>query len=295
MIALCLLAVGGCGQAPTHRGSDVLPAPFDGIDAVPLQQARLLHESEERAVATCMRQRGFPYLTVPPGRLAEENPYGLLTQAQAAQDGYGLTAALLAGPPPDPNAKFLAQMDEGRRTAWQNALTGSGKHERILRAPDSPEMRINTDGCVYLGRRAFYGSSWEQTELTVSGLVVRVIAGVTSDPGFRTAQQTWADCMRGRGESFTTVQEARGAIQGAASKAGSDRLALQNLSRRELQLAGRDATCQRQSALVAAVRAAQKRAEAALPDASRQQAAKLANLRKQALSSQSESMLSFRT
>ncbi|MEU9000210.1 hypothetical protein AB0C95_36250 [Streptomyces caniferus] len=285
MVALCLLAVGGCSQAPAHRGDGPLPAPFDGAAVASVEQAKSLHESEERAVAACMRQRGFSYREVPAGRIVAENPYGLLTEAQAAGDGYGLTADLLAGPPDDPNAQFLARLDPRHRAAWRNALTGTGKHERTLSAPGSPDLRINTDGCVYLGRRALYGSEWEQAELTIAGLTARVTNRVLADSGFRSAQRTWADCMRAKGEPFATLQDARGAIQNAVNKAGSDRVALQNVGRRELQLAERDAACQRQSDLAEAVRTAQKRVEAALPASSHRQAAKLADLRKQALSS----------
>ncbi|MFI1305030.1 hypothetical protein [Streptomyces sioyaensis] len=285
MTALCLLAVGGCSGAPAHRGDDPLPAPFDGVAVASTEQAKSLHELEERAVTACMRQRGFSYREVPAGRMVAENPYGLLTEAQAAREGYGLTADLLAGLPDDPNSQLLTRLDARRRAAWRNALTGTSKHERTLSAPDSPDLLINTDGCVYLGRRTLYGSEWEQAELTIAGLTARVINRVLTDPGFRSAQQAWADCLRAKGESFTTLQDARGTIQNAANKAGSNRVALQAVGRRELQLAERDAACQRQSDLAEAVRTAQKGVEAALPASTRRQAAKLADLRKQALSS----------
>ncbi|NKQ24167.1 hypothetical protein [Streptomyces galbus] len=285
VIALCLLAVGGCSPAPAHRGDDPPPAPFGGAAVASVEQAKSLHRSEERAVAACMRQRGFPYREVPVGRTVADNPYGLLTEEQAARDGYGLTADLLAGPPPDPNAQLLARLDPARRAAWRDALTGTGKQVRTLSAPNSPDLRINTDGCVYLGRRAMYGSEWEQARLTVTGLTARVIDRVLADPGFRRAQRTWADCLRADGEPFATLQDARGAIQDSANRAGSDRVALQAVGRRELRLAERDAACQRRSDLAGAVRAAQKRAEAALPASARRQVAELADLRKRALSS----------
>ncbi|MVO86400.1 hypothetical protein GPA10_16940 [Streptomyces sp. p1417] len=287
VIALCLLVVGGCSRAPAHRGDDPPPAPFDGATVVPAEQAKSLHASEERAVAACMRQRGFAYRPVPAGRTVAESPYGLLSETQAAADGYGLTADLLAGPPDDPNARVLARLDPERRGAWRAALTGTGRHERILRAPGSPDLRINTDGCVHLGRRVLYGSAWEQTELTVAGLTARVIDRVLADPAFRGAQRTWADCLRAKGEPFATLQDARGAVQRAAHKAGDDRAALRAVGRRELQLARRDAACQRQSGLAEAVRAAQGRVEAALPASSRRQVTTLTDLRKRALDASS--------
>ena len=75
---LCLLTVGGCSRAPAHRAADPLPVPLDGAAAVPVEQAVVLHRAEERAIASCMRRRGFSYRAVPAARPVSENPYGLL-------------------------------------------------------------------------------------------------------------------------------------------------------------------------------------------------------------------------
>ncbi|MET9290957.1 hypothetical protein [Streptomyces sp. NPDC003077] len=284
MIALCLLAVSGCAaDAPARRDGDALPAPFGGAAVASPVQARALHDAEERAVAACMKRRGFPYRPVPANRPAAENPYGLLTEARAATDGYGLTSAALAGPPADPNRQLLDRMDAARRTAWQQALTGTGRKERTLTAPGMPSLHVKTDGCVYLARRDLYGGAWEQTELTVEGLNATVITRVTADKEFVAAQRTWAACMRGKGEKATTPQQARGEIQNAVDRAGRDRSALRRIGLRELKLAGRDATCQRESRLAEASRAAQERVEAALPERSRRHATTLTSLRARAL------------
>lgn len=283
MIALCLLAVSGCSSAPAHRAGSALPAPFNGAASVTPQQSSALHEAEERAVAACMQERGFSYLPVPAGRPTTDHPYGLLTEAQAAADGYGVTSVALAGPTEDPNRQALAQLAEDRREAWRNALIGTGQQQRTLTAPGSPSLHINTDGCVYLGRQSLYGSAYDQAELTVGGLTAQVVTQVTADEGFLAAQRSWAECMRGQGDSAETLQEARASIQDALGTIGDDRARLQDLGHRELRLAGHDAACQRKSSLAGAVRTVQERVEASLPEASRQQATALADLRKRAL------------
>ncbi|MGW0430423.1 hypothetical protein ACWDZZ_25825 [Streptomyces sp. NPDC002990] len=283
MIALCLLAVSGCSDAPARRDAGALPAPFDGAGSATAQQSSALHRAEERAIASCMRDRGFSYLPVPAARPTTDNPYGLLTGAQAAADGYGLTSAALAGPAEDPNEQALAPLSEDRRAAWRNALIGTGGQQRTLNAPGSPSLHINTDGCVHLGRQGLYGSAYDQAELTVEGLTAQVVTQVSADEAFVAAQGSWARCMRGRSESARTLQEARASIQDALGAIGDDRARLRELGRRELRLAGHDAACQRESGMAAAVRTVQERIEASLPEESRQQGAALAELRKRAL------------
>ena len=280
---LCLLTVGGCSRAPAHRAADPLPVPLDGAAAVPVEQAVVLHRAEERAIASCMRRRGFSYRAVPAARPVSENPYGLLTEETAAADGYGLTSAALAARPADPNASALAKLDKAGRSAWQEALIGTGKHRVTLTAPGTPSLRVNTDGCVYLARRDVYGKDWEQAETDVAGVNAQVVSGVAADPGFRAAQRTWAVCMRDGHWSVNTLQEARGLIQEAVARARGDRSALVRAGRREQSLARDDAHCQNRSELAAATRRAQARVESRLPKSSRDRAALLNELRSRAL------------
>ncbi|QGV82276.1 hypothetical protein [Streptomyces ficellus] len=286
VIALILLALGGCADAPARGGGDggPLPVPLRGAGTVSPEQTRALHEAEERAVTSCMLRRGLPYRPVPARRPTggTDNPYGLLTGRDAAAHGYGISATALAGAAEDPNEPLPATWDAERRAAWHRALTGSGRHHRTLTAPGAASLRINTDGCVYAARTALYGSAWEQAELTVAGLAAQVVARVTADRAFLAAQQDWAACMRDAGERVSTLQQARGVIQDAVERA-APRAPLRAVGRREVEIARRDARCQSESGLAGATRTAQERVEAALPDSARQATATLLSLRAAAL------------
>ncbi|MFF1505924.1 hypothetical protein [Streptomyces sp. NPDC058326] len=283
LFVLCLLAVGGCSSAPAHRDASSLPVPLDGATVVPERQAGTLYEAEERAVGACMHRRGFAYEPVRAGRYVPVNPYGLLTEDAARTDGYGLASVALAGRPDDPNATAVARLDETRRTAWQKALTGSGERQITLTAKGAPSLRVNTDGCVYLARREVYGGGWEQAEVDATGVSTEVVSRVAAAPEFLAAQRTWAACMAEQGETVTTLQEARGLVQDALSKAGDDREALLRTGRREQELAVRDALCQDRGDLAGVTRTAQERVQARLPKTSWAKATQVRELREQAL------------
>ncbi|MGR3932515.1 hypothetical protein [Streptomyces sp. BRA346] len=178
---------------------------------------------------------------------------------------------------------MTAHWSAARQTAWQRALTGTGHHQRVLTAPGAVTLRINTDGCVYRARRALYGAAWEQAELRLQGLGAKVVTEVTHDRAFRAAQRAWASCMRDNGDDVTSLQQARGLIQDAVTRAGRARPALQRVGDRELRLSGHDAACQRKTDLAAAVRTAQKRVEARLPASSWKVVTTVKELRGQAL------------
>ncbi|MFB7606423.1 hypothetical protein [Streptomyces gardneri] len=283
LFVLCLLAVGGCSSAPAHRDASTLPVPLDGATVVPERQAGTLYEAEERAVDACMTRRGFAYEPVPAFRPVSANPYGLLTEDAARADGYGLASAALDDRPADPNVPALAKLPEARRTAWQQALIGTGKRQVTLTASGAPSLLVNTDGCVYLARREVYGEAWEQAEVDATGASTEVVARVAAAPEFRAAQRTWADCMAEQGERVTTLQEARGLVQDAVAEAGDDRQALLTAGRRERELARRDALCQGRGDLAAVTRAAQERVQAELPKTSWAKATQVRELRERAL------------
>ncbi|MEU1861094.1 hypothetical protein [Streptomyces gardneri] len=283
LFVLCLLAVGGCSSAPAHRDASTLPVPLDGATVVPERQAGTLYEAEERAVDACMTRRGFAYEPVPAFRPVSANPYGLLTEDAARADGYGLASAALDDRPADPNGPALAKLPEARRTAWQQALIGTGKRQVTLTASGAPSLLVNTDGCVYLARREVYGEAWEQAEVDATGASTEVVARVAAAPEFRAAQRTWADCMAEQGERVTTLQEARGLVQDAVAEAGDDRQALLTAGRRERELARRDALCQGRGDLAAVTRAAQERVQAELSKTSWAKATQVRELRERAL------------
>lgn len=261
-----LLTVAGCSDAPGHRAAETLPVPLKGAARPAPDAERILHDAEERAIASCMRDKGFAYRRVPAAPAPGINPYGLVTPEGARTDGYGMTTAALAAPGPDPNVRLTEDWPSERRTEWERALVGTARHERTVTAQDAPTLRVNTDGCVYRSQVALYGRDWERSRLALEGVNAKLIDGVTRSEDFVEGRRAWAACMRSKGESYASPDDARGAIQQQLAEAGQDERALRRTARREIELAGRDAACQQESRLADIVRGVQRSAEKELPD-----------------------------
>ncbi|MEU7580076.1 hypothetical protein AB0B50_21035 [Streptomyces sp. NPDC041068] len=264
--AAALLTVVGCSQAPDHRASMPLPVPLNGAAQPAPDEERVLHEAEERAVASCMRDKGFGYRRVPPVPAPGANPYGLLTREEAEDDGYGMTSAALAAPGPDPNVRLTEGWSTERRKGWERALVGTSRHERTITARHAPSLRVNTNGCVYQSQIELYGRGWEEARLALEGVNAKLLDDVTSTKAYAKGQRAWARCMRSRGEPYSTLDDARGAIQQQLAGAGTTPEALRRVARKELDLAVGDAQCQDESKLADIIRTGQRRAEKQLPD-----------------------------
>ncbi|RSD16369.1 hypothetical protein [Amycolatopsis eburnea] len=268
MAALCLLPLGGCGDAPAQPGAVAQPVPLHGATVTPPEVDRALHEAEERSVGLCMQKRGFSYQPVPARQLPfTENPYGLLSENEASVDAYGITALALTAAPDDPNLEVLARLESAGRAAWQATLTGTAQHRIVLAAPGAATLTISTDGCAFIGRETLYGQGWEQQQLTLDGLSADIVSTVLADAGFRKGEKAWATCMRRLGEVAESLQQARGLIQEAVTRA-DDRASLRRVGTDELRIARHDAACQHQANLAEVVRSVQDRVQAQLPESS---------------------------
>ncbi|MEV7024242.1 hypothetical protein [Kitasatospora sp. NPDC093558] len=231
-----------------------------------------------------MHDRGFGYQPVPAAELAPQNPYGLLDEQQARNDGYGMTSAALAQQRlSDPNQAETSKLPADRQEAWNTALVGTGHDQVTLSAPGAATLQINTDSCVYQSRNRLYGQGYDQLNLQITGLESQVIASVLQSQTFLAAQQRWADCIAGHGGTATTLQQDRAAVRDALAHAGSRPDALHATARAELDAAKLDATCQDTAHLAAAVQQAQADAETHLDTHWHDQASALLTARHAAL------------
>ncbi|WP_037888723.1 hypothetical protein [Streptomyces sp. NRRL S-87] len=257
------LGVAGCspsGGAPASARSAPPPAPFGGVTAAESGRAAVaLHAENERLVAACMRGRGLTYRPQPsrPGAdRPEPNPYGLLTPAGAAADGYGVTgAALAAGPPADANG------DRAADRRWQDALLGTEAQERRLPMPDGSEFFYRADSCAVRADLAQYGPEYLRLSNTFVVLGNRVVDAVERDPRFVRARARWSSCMTAAGHPSTALTDPVTAIGRELDAAGTDPAAVHAVAGRELDVARTDAGCQARAGLADAVAAAQSDAE----------------------------------
>ncbi|WP_133911585.1 hypothetical protein [Streptomyces sp. NBC_00582] len=265
-VVLTLTAAGCSPDGEPGRGPVALDVrPLSGATASSHADAVRLHDLEERAVAACMASRGQEYTAQPrtaSARSEETNPYGLLTSRKAAQDGYGIVGEYLylrSAPAP---------ADEPRKTAWQQALTGTPAHRVSLRLPDGVSLEYSTDGCVARARAELYGADWNTVAPVTVGLANRVLTAVEADSGYRAAVRRWSSCMTKAGHPAKDLQAPRKAVDARLQKAAADEDTLRELGRDELRTAVADARCQVDTGLSEAVRDVQRAVEKRLLTAS---------------------------
>lgn len=261
-IAVLLLGLGGATGCAASGGTTqpaATPRPFNGVIYYDQEQRSVLHAAEEQRVAECMRRRGFAYSPQPLAQgdhRPDASPYGLLTTAQAANDGFGvLSAALNAQPLPDHNA--AADGD----TAWSQALLGTDSHRVTVNLPAGQQYFYNSDSCVSDADSSLYGPDYDRLFNTFQVLNNEVIGKVQADPRYLAAQSHWQTCMKAAGETAATLTDPPTSIDQGIHQAAGDSTKLHQLAGRELALAHTDADCQQQVGLAHAVTLAQADAE----------------------------------
>lgn len=138
----CSFSDGGDrGQVPLD------PRPLSAVLVTSVADTARLREQEESAVAHCMARRGFRYVperTTVSERTVTTNPYGLLREMQAHQDGYGVVGEILSGtgnrPPPAVH----------HSAGWTKALEVT--HVEKFTLSTGVVLTYRPDGCAYRGR-----------------------------------------------------------------------------------------------------------------------------------------------
>lgn len=264
--AMACLLVAGCtasGHEAPQRGDE--PWPLSGATRFSAAQTTALRQLEERRIRSCMRERGHEYRTAPRPdvrRVAAANPYGLLWAGWAGQDGYGITAEALAGPPPDPNASHLASLPKAERAAWQEALLGSDEDRQTVTLPSGVEITYDPRSCVEVATGAVYGRRWTALHHLMEDLTNEIVASAQATDRFRTAQGAWSDCMAERGHTYRRLHDPRVETHRRLERVERDPSAQRAVGRAELTLARDDVACQGETGLAPAVAEAQREAEA---------------------------------
>jgi hypothetical protein len=264
-LAAAALLVAGC-SASGHEaaGGTPDPRPFSGATHFSSDEARVLHRAEEAEVGACMERRGLTYRTATGGdarRDAADSPYGLLRPGWAGSDGYGMTARVLAGPPPDPNEAHLAGLSDRERSRWRTALLGDEGDREEITVPGGPTLAYSPDSCVHIARTEVYGDGWTRLEFSLQHAGNEVIERTYRSPGFRGAQAEWARCMREEGYAYRTLEDPRDRIQRMLDAARGDPGRLRAAGRAELASARQDLDCQLGVDLHRRVAEAQRTAE----------------------------------
>ncbi|MQS16681.1 hypothetical protein F7Q99_31960 [Streptomyces kaniharaensis] len=252
-LAAVLLGIGaaGCSSSGGTTSPGPQPRPFGGVTHYDEPQRLALHNAEEGLIAGCMRGRGFDYR--PQGlatgdHRADANPYGLLTVAQAANDGFGLISTAL-------NMKHLDDPNQAQAAneAWKAALLGTEAHRVTVDLPDGQQFFYNSDSCLSQAEDSLYGPDYFRAFNTFQVLSSKVVTGVQADARFAAAEKRWHDCMAAAGEPSDHLAGPIASIDQRVRQDGSDPAKTHDLIGRELSLAKTSARCQDQAGLAATV------------------------------------------
>ncbi|MFD5539759.1 hypothetical protein ACFWIJ_18550 [Streptomyces sp. NPDC127079] len=250
---------GGRGHVPFD------PRPLSAVLVTSVADTTRLREREESAVADCMARRGFKYVperTRVSERAVTTNPYGLLREKQARQDGYGVVGEILSGTGDHPPSAVH------HSTGWTEALEGT--HVEKFTLSTGVVLTYRPDGCAYQGREAAYGPGWNRLENELEGLQAAVMDRVEEDRRYIDALAEWSSCMRKSGYLYEDLQAPRQELAHAMESAGDSERSLRSLGRKELRIASDDYVCERRVRLHEAVYEAQRDAEeSALDDSAR--------------------------
>lgn len=194
MALLLGLGAAGCsasgGTAAPGPAPLPAPRPFQGVTHYSEPERAALHTAEEDLVAACMKRRGFTYRPqrrTTGDRTADANPYGLLTVAQATNDGYGITSTALAvRPPVDTNAR------EGADKRWKDALLGTPAHRVDVPMPLGGTFFHHTDSCVGDAKSRLFGPAYYKLYNSFQILSDAVIQKVRTDRRYLAAQSSGA-------------------------------------------------------------------------------------------------------
>ncbi|WP_078908362.1 hypothetical protein [Streptomyces vietnamensis] len=289
MALLLGLGAAGCstsgGTAAPGPAPLPAPRPFQGVTHYPGSQLTALHTAEEELVAACMKRRGFTYRPQPlatGNHLADVNPYGLLSVAQAVNDGYGITStALSMRPPADVNAAA------GADKRWKEALLGTPAHRVNLAMPMKRQFFYQADSCVSDAKSRLFGADYYKLYNTFQVLSDAVVEKVRADRRYREAQTSWRTCMKAAGTEAEAFGDPQGTVDEQLRQAGQDPARLHAVAGVELKLSRADAGCQAETGLTAVVAAAQTDAEKTLGAGYADELAALRSMQRKALATAS--------
>ncbi|MFF4692996.1 hypothetical protein [Streptomyces sp. NPDC001307] len=211
-------------------------------------------------------------------RAVTTNPYGLLREKQARQDGYGVVGEILSG------TGNTAPPAAHHSTGWTKALEGT--HVEKFTLSTGVVLTYRPDGCAYQGREAAYGSGWNRLENELEGLQAAVMDRVEKDERYINALAKWSSCMRKSGYLYEDLQAPRQELARDVESTGDRGRSLRSLGRKELRIASDDYVCERRARLHEAVYEAQRDAEeSALNDSTRADLRRYQMLKRKALGS----------
>lgn len=215
-----------------------------------------MYEATQFAIADCMKSRGFTYLPVPyASSNSSSGQWGDVQQAEKVGYGFNFSGAAdgAVGDETrvaDPNDETVAAMSASARAAWTAALNGSVGGPDSVTGSDVVQVVDSQGGvtsyskssCRTFGSEQVQGdlAAWIKSRQRLEDLAGEVAQRTDSDPRIAESMRKWSECMKGRGYSVVTRDQAQSYI---AEKVQAGELTAIAGRQQEINVAVADAEC----------------------------------------------------
>ena len=232
-----MAVMAGCSQSTNLPAPQTDTSPlrqFFGIDTFEKQQH--LDLLREQRISNCMRVHGFRYVPSALGKFTAYGSGGYLENLRS--HGYGLSDALDAPPPVDPNSQVFKNFSPVEKSAYVSALDGAN--------PANPKSADSSCRGLASGGRT------GRLLMTDMQQKLRDMQKRTdADPRVRTINVRWSRCMLKSGYKVASRQQIVPNILAPlrnrlATDSGSGRPKPEVINRlriTELKIANTDAAC----------------------------------------------------
>ncbi|MBA4864766.1 hypothetical protein H1V43_26125 [Streptomyces sp. PSKA54] len=219
------------------------------------QEDSVILQARSTLTAQCVQRYGLPEpapLIDPLTGMVRETAPLYLSEKTAAKYGYRNSGQNDLGAVPDPEPDSADQPSEAQKKAMDAVMNGWGNTPKDGALRSYNERSVSKTGCIgESDRKIMAGTTRPRINggvpVTTSTQVLNLVLSLRSqayqamerDSRYQSMVRTWASCMKEHGYSYKAPEDARtGAQNMAPDKAGK-------ASEKEIQLARRDATCQR--------------------------------------------------
>ena len=207
VVALCALAVAGCGDSGTKGADAELPGTKE-FGLTPEEFAKHIEETQT-LIAECMADEGFEYIpvdvqTVEAAQARVRSDPGETRRTYKEKWGFGVTTRL-DNPPRDtglgPNLRIRDSLPESQQDAYFQTLFGDDWNADFVFAMDEEDFS-STGGCTRKAvEQAFTKDQLQGTYVNPKDVLVE------EDPRIIAATKKWSACMHDRGYEYEEDQD----------------------------------------------------------------------------------------
>lgn len=267
VLAGCTAADGSADSAENSPLTEYFSAFYGGEMSEEEQQAQFEKQNKQREelVAQCMQDEGFEYIPAPSTMtFSSGTEWKPEDREFVAQWGYGAVKYPDADEQPDPeqmtpdpNADYVTALSESEQAAYYKALYGPSPSEEEMSEDGSYEYNWETAGCNGWADHEINGDDPLQSDefADLMDAVTKFYENAASLPAIADLDREWAACMDAAGyPGFAAQADAQNSIFDELNgmyenmtEAGPDQATMDDIHKREVDLALADLDCRKET------------------------------------------------